>query len=220
MVLFEWFCNLTEFNQSFFFSVLSVSLWLVFWNQQMSVEEILFDAEERMEKALAKLKQDLTGIRTGRANPGMVDSLRVEAYGSPVPIKQIASVSAPEPQQLVIRPYDPSTIKDIEKGIIASDLGLAPQSDGKVIRLNIPALSGEVRRKMVARTKELAEETKVAVRNIRRDANREAEQEKKDKELTEDECDSAQEEVQKLTKKFEDKANDLAKAKEAEVMEE
>jgi ribosome recycling factor len=186
----------------------------------MSVEEILFDAEERMEKALAKLKQDLTGIRTGRANPGMVDSLRVEAYGSPVPIKQIASVSAPEPQQIVIRPFDPGTIKDIEKGIIASELGLAPQSDGKVIRLNIPALSGEVRRKMVARTKELAEETKVAIRNIRRDANKQAEQEKKDKQLTEDESDQAQEEVQKLTKKFEDRSNDLAKAKEAEVMEE
>src|SRR5919205_853529 len=97
----------------------------------MSVEEILLDAEERMEKALTKLKQDLTGIRTGRASPGMVDSLRVEAYGSPVPIKQIASVSAPEPQQLVIRPFDPGTIKDIEKGIIASDLGLAPQSDAR-----------------------------------------------------------------------------------------
>jgi ribosome recycling factor len=186
----------------------------------MSVEEILFDAEERMEKALAKLKQDLTGIRTGRANPGMVDSLRVEAYGSPVPIKQIASVSAPEPQQIVIRPFDPGTIKDIEKGIIASDLGLAPQSDGKVIRLNIPALSGEVRRKMVARTKELAEEAKVAIRNIRRDANKQAEQEKKDKQLTEDESEQSQEEVQKLTKKFEDRSNDLAKAKEAEVMEE
>jgi ribosome recycling factor len=185
----------------------------------MSVEEILFDTEERMEKALAKLKQDLTGIRTGRANPGMVDSLRVEAYGSPVPIKQIASVSAPEPQQIVIRPFDPGTIKDIEKGIIASDLGLAPQSDGKVIRLNIPPLSGEVRRKMVARTKELAEETKVAVRNIRRDANREADQEKKDKDLTEDECDAVQDDVQKLTKKFEDRANELAKSKEAEVME-
>jgi ribosome recycling factor len=184
----------------------------------MSVEEILFDAEERMEKALSKLKQDLTGIRTGRANPGMVDSLRVEAYGSPVPIKQIASVSAPEPQQLVIRPFDPGTIKDIEKGIIASDLGLAPQSVGKVIRLNIPPLSGEVRRKMVARTKELSEETKVAIRNIRRDANKAADQAEKDKELTEDDRKQTQEDVQTLTKKFEDKANDLAKAKEAEVM--
>jgi ribosome recycling factor len=186
----------------------------------MSVEEILFDAEERMEKALAKLKQDLTGIRTGRANPGMVDSLRVEAYGSPVPIKQIASVSAPEPQQIVIRPFDPGTIKDIEKGIIASDLGLAPQSDGKVIRLNIPPLSGEVRRKMVARTKELAEETKVAIRNIRRDANKAAETEQKDKTITEDDLKTAKDEVQELTKKFEDRANDLAKAKESEVMEE
>ena len=186
----------------------------------MSAEEILLDAEERMEKALAKLKADLTGIRTGRANPGMVDSLRVEAYGSPVPIKQIASVSAPEPQQLVIRPFDPGTIKDIEKGIIASDLGLAPQSDGKVIRLNIPPLSGEVRRKMVARTKELAEETKVAIRNIRRDANKAADDEQKAKSLTEDERDQTKDEVQDLVKKFEDKANDLAKAKESEVMDE
>jgi ribosome recycling factor len=186
----------------------------------MTVEEIIFDAEERMEKALTKLKQDLTGIRTGRANPGMVDSLRVEAYGSPVPIKQIASVSAPEPQQLVIRPFDPGTIKDIEKGIIASDLGLAPQSDGKVIRLNIPPLSGEVRRKMVARTKELSEETKVAVRNIRRDANKAAEVAQKDKEISEDVLESTKEEVQNLTKKFEDRANELAKAKESEVMDE
>src|SRR5688572_2366998 len=185
----------------------------------MSVEEILLDAEERMEKALAKLKQDLTGIRTGRANPGMVDSLRVEAYGSPVPIKQIASVSAPEPQQLVIRPFDPGTIKDIEKGIIASDLGLAPQSDGKVIRLNIPPLSGEVRRKMVARTKELSEEMKVAVRNVRRDANKQADTEEKEKAFSEDEAKQTKEEIQELTKKFEDRANELAKAKESEVME-
>jgi ribosome recycling factor len=186
----------------------------------MSAEEILFDAEERMEKALAKLRQDLTGIRTGRANPGMVDSLRVEAYGSPVPIKQIASVSAPEPQQLVIRPFDPGTIKDIEKGIIASDLGLAPQSDGKVIRLNIPPLSGEVRRKMVARTKELAEEAKVAFRNIRRDANKQADEEQKEKLLTEDDRDQTKDDVQELVKKFEEKANELSKTKEAEVMNE
>jgi ribosome recycling factor len=185
----------------------------------MSVEEILMDAEERMEKALSKLKHDLTGIRTGRANPGMVDSLRVEAYGSQVPIKTVASVSAPEPQQIVIRPFDPSIIKDIEKGIIASDLGLAPQSDGKVIRLNIPPLSGDVRRKMVARTKELAEEMKVAVRNVRRDGNKQADVEQKDKVLTEDECKETQDEIQKLTKKFEDRANELAKTKETEVME-
>ena len=158
----------------------------------MTSDEILFDAEERMEKAIAKLKNDLTGIRTGRANPGLVDSLRVEAYGSPTPIKTIASVSAPEPQQLVIRPFDPSIIKDIERGIINSDLGLAPNSDGKVIRLNIPPLSGDVRKKMVARTKELAEEAKVAIRNVRRDANKHADTAEKDGELSEDDCKGAE----------------------------
>jgi ribosome recycling factor len=167
---------------------------------------------------VAKLKDDMAGIRTGRANPGLVDSLRVEVYGSPTPIKQIASVSAPEPTQIVIRPFDPGTIKDIEKGIIASDLGMAPQNDGKVIRLNVPALSTEVRRSMVARTKDLCEETKVAIRNIRRDSNKHADQSEKDKILSEDEREDVKKEVQDLTKKFEDQAGDLAKTKEAEVM--
>ncbi len=184
----------------------------------MSIEMTTLDAEERMEKAVGKLKSDLTGIRTGRATPGLVDSLRIEAYGSPTPLKQIASVSAPEPQQLVIRPFDPSVIKDIEKGIIASDLGLAPQNDGKVIRLNIPPLSGDVRKKMVARTKELAEEAKVSIRNIRRDANKAIDQAEKDKEIGEDQRDTIKDEVQELTKKYEGEVDDAAKAKEAEVM--
>lgn len=184
----------------------------------MDADEILLDAEERMEKAIAKLKNDLTGIRTGRANPGLLDSLRVEAYGSLTPIKTIASVSAPEPQQLLIRPFDPSIIKDIERGIINSDLGLAPNSDGKVIRLNIPPLSGDVRKKMVARTKELAEESKVAVRNVRRDANKHADQAEKDGTLSEDGCKALKDEVQELTKKFETSANNLATTKESEVM--
>ena len=185
----------------------------------MNVDEIVLDAEERMQKAVDKLKGDLTGIRTGRANPGMVDSLKVDAYGSSTPLKQLGSVSSPEPQQLVIRPFDPSIIKDIEKAIVASDLGLAPQSDGKVVRLNVPALSGDVRKKMVARTKELTEETKVSIRNVRRDANKHLDELQKDKELTEDERDTYKEDVQELTKKFEGQAADLAKAKESEVME-
>jgi ribosome recycling factor len=184
----------------------------------MTSEEILFDAEERMEKAIGKLKNDLTGVRTGRANPGLLDSLRVEAYGSPTPIKTIASVSAPEPQQLVIRPFDPSIIKDIERGIINSDLGLAPNSDGKVIRLNIPPLSGDVRKKMVSRTKDLSEEAKIAIRNVRRDANKHADAGEKDGDMSEDACKGLKDEVQELTKKFETQANDLAAAKEAEVM--
>jgi ribosome recycling factor len=172
-----------------------------------------------MEKAVSKLKSDLAGIRTGRANPGLVDSLRVEVYGSPVPIKQIASVGAPEPTQIVIRPYDPGTLKDIEKAIQTSDLGFNPQNDGRLIRLNVPPLSTEVRRKMVGRIKELAEEAKVAIRNIRRDGNKSADQGEKDKDFSEDDRDQVKEEIQELTKTYESQATDLAKARETEVME-
>jgi ribosome recycling factor len=185
----------------------------------MSGDEILLDVEERMEKAIRKLKADLGGIRTGRANPGLVDSLRVEVYGSPTPIKQVASVGAPEPNQIVIRPYDPGTLKDIEKAIQASDLGFTPQNDGRVIRLNVPPLSTEVRRKMVSRVRELAEESKVAVRNIRRDGNKAADSAEKDKEMSEDDRDQVKEQIQELTKEYENQATELAKTREREVME-
>jgi ribosome recycling factor len=185
----------------------------------MTTDEILLDVEERMEKAIRKLKSDLAGIRTGRANPGLVDSLRVEVYGSPVPIKQIASVGAPEPNQIVIRPYDPGTLKDIEKAIQTSDLGFNPQNDGRLIRLNVPQLSTEVRRKMVGRIKDLTEESKVAIRNIRRDGNKTADQAEKDKDFSEDDRDQVKEEVQELTKTYEAQATDLARARETEVME-
>jgi ribosome recycling factor len=177
------------------------------------------DAEERMEKAIGVLKNNLAGIRTGRATPGLVDSVKVSVYGSLSPLKQLASVGAPEPQQLVIRPFDPSTIKEIEKAIVASDLGLAPQNDGRIIRLNIPPLSTDVRKKLVTRIKELTEESKVAIRSIRRDANKAIETAEKDKVVGEDAANKAKDEVQELTKKFEASASDLAKGKEAEVME-
>ena len=185
----------------------------------MTSEEILLDVEERMEKAISVLKGALAGIRTGRANPGLVDSLRVECYGSQVPMKQLASVGAPEPNQIVIRPYDPGTLKDIEKAIQVSDLGFNPQSDGRVIRLNVPPLSTEVRRKMVGRIRDLTEEAKVAIRNVRRDGNKMADQSEKDKDLSEDERDSAKEEIQNLTKQYEAQATELAKAREEDVME-
>jgi ribosome recycling factor len=185
----------------------------------MTSEEILLDTEERMEKAIGVLRSSLAGIRTGRANPGLVDSLRVEVYGSQVPMKQLASVGAPEPNQIVIRPYDPGTLRDIEKAIQASDLGFNPQSDGRVIRLSVPPLSTEVRRKMVARVRELTEETKVALRNIRRDGNKAADQAEKDKDLSEDDRDLAKEEIQTLTKEYESQATELAKAREEDVME-
>jgi ribosome recycling factor len=185
----------------------------------MNAEDILLDAEDRMEKAIGVLKQALAGIRTGRANPGLVDSIRVDAYGSSTPLKQLAAVGAPEPQQIVIRPYDPSIIKDIEKAIVASDLGFNPQSDGRVIRINVPPLSTEVRRKLVSRIKELTEDAKVSVRNIRRDANKASDQAEKDKTLSEDDRDRLKEEIQELTKKFENLASEMAKKREAEVME-
>ncbi|MCI0737849.1 MAG: ribosome recycling factor [Gemmataceae bacterium] len=185
----------------------------------MPVDDILLDVEERMEKAADVLKHALAGIRTGRANPGLVDSLRVEVYGSPTPIKQLASVGAPEPTQIVIRPFDPGTIKDIEKAILASGLGFTPQNDGRLIRLNVPPLSTEVRKKLVARIKELAEEAKVSIRNVRRDGNKAADTEQKEKVISEDDCEKAKEEIQELTKKYEQRVTDLAKAKEAEVME-
>jgi len=186
----------------------------------MSADDILMDVEERMEKALSVLKHSLSGIRTGRANPGLIDSLRVEVYGSQTPIKQLASIGAPEPQQIVVRPFDPSTIKDIEKAIIVSGLGFNPQSDGKLIRINVPPLSGETRKKLVARIKELTEEARVAIRNVRRDGNKAADQGEKDKTLSEDDRDTLKEEIQELTKAFENKAGSLAAGKETEVLEE
>lgn len=185
----------------------------------MTADEILMDCEERMEKAIGVLASNLSGIRTGRANPGLVDSIKVEAYGSQTPLKQLASIGTPEPQQILIRPYDAGTIKEIEKAIVAGDLGLNPQNDGRVIRLNVPPLSTEVRKKLVARIKELAEEAKISIRNIRRDANKAADQSEKDKTLTEDERDKLKESVQELTKTFESKVVEMAKAREAEVLE-
>jgi ribosome recycling factor len=185
----------------------------------MTTEEIIFDIEERMDKAVDVFKHALTGIRTGRANPGLVDTLRVEVYGAPTPLKTVAQVGAPEPTQIVIRPFDPGTIKDIEKAIRTSDLGFNPSNDGRVIRISVPPLSTDVRRKLVSRIKEMGEEARVSIRNVRRDGNKAAEDSEKDKDLTEDECKQTKEQVQELTKQYENKVNDLAKAKEAEVME-
>src|SRR5437762_11517490 len=185
----------------------------------MAADDILLDVEDRMDKAVAKLKNDLSGIRTGRANPGLVDSLKVEIYGSQTPMKQLANVGAPEPQQLVIRPYDPGTIKEIEKAIIASGLGFAPQNDGRIIRINVPPLTTDTRKKLVGRIKEMTEEAKISVRNVRRDGNKAAEQGEKDGDLTEDERDKVKDDIQEMTKKYEGLAGDMAKKREDEVME-
>jgi ribosome recycling factor len=185
----------------------------------MSIEEIAFEAEERMEKSLSLLTDQLRGVRTGRANVGLVESIRVDYYGSPTPLKQMANLSTPEPQQILIRPFDQTVVGDIVKAIQASDIGLTPNSDGKVIRLNVPALSMEQRKKLAARVKDLAEEARVAIRNIRRDANKQADQEQAEKILTEDDLESCKEEIQSLTKRFEGKINETAEKKSAEILE-
>ena len=185
----------------------------------MTAEETLMDAEARMEKAVSVLQNSLSGIRTGRATPGLVDSIKVEVYGSMTPLKQLATVGTPEPQQIMIRPYDQSTIKEIEKAIVAGDLGLNPQNDGRVIRLNVPPLSTEVRKKMVSRVKELSEDAKISIRNIRRDANKTLDNLEKSKDIGEDDRDSLKDDVQELTKKFEAQASEMAKNREAEVTE-
>ena len=185
----------------------------------MTSDEILLDTDERMEKAVNVFRDELRGLRTGRASPALVDTLRVEYYGSPTPLKQLAQINTPEPQQIVIRPFDQSCLKDIEKAIRASDLGMSPNNDGKMIRLTVPPMSGEQRQKMVARIKKSAEEAKVAIRNIRRDANKHLDQAEKAKALTEDERDQGKAEVQTLLKKYEDRISELADKKAREVLE-
>src|SRR5437870_6261270 len=185
----------------------------------MTGDEILFDCEERMEKAINVFKDELRGLRTGRATPALVDSIRVEYHGSPKPLKQLAQITTPDPQQIVIRPFDQGCLKEIEKAIRSSDLGMSPNNDGKLIRLTVPPMSGEQRQKMVARIKKSAEEAKVALRNIRRDANKHFDQAEKAKEMTEDERDAGKEDVQNLLKKYEDKVTEMADKKSKEVME-
>jgi ribosome recycling factor len=184
----------------------------------MTSDEILFDAEERMEKATQVFRDELRGLRTGRATPALVDQLRVEYYGSPTPLRQLAQISTPDPQSILIRPFDQNCLKDIEKTIRSSDLGMAPNNDGKMIRLQVPSMSGEQRQKMVARIKKSSEDAKVACRNIRRDGNKHFETAEKNKEMTEDERDQGKEQVQKLLKTFEDKISEMSDKKSAEIM--
>jgi ribosome recycling factor len=185
----------------------------------MTSDEMLFDAEERMEKAVQVFRDELRGLRTGRATPALVDTLRVEYYGSPTPLKQLAQINTPDPQSIIIRPFDQGCLKDIEKAIRSSDLGMAPNNDGKMIRLQVPPMSGEQRQKMVTRIKKSSEDAKVACRNIRRDANKHFDAAEKNKEMTEDERDQGKEGVQKLLKTYEDKITDMADKKGKEIME-
>jgi len=183
---------------------------------------ILTDLKQKTDKTLKHLKDQLGGIRTGRASPTLVDTIRVEYYGTSTPLNQVAHISVPEPRQLMIKPFDssPQVIKDIEKAIQKSDLGLNPQSDGKVLRLLLPPLSGEQRQKLVGKVKDLVEQNRVALRNERRDANKLADQLKKDGKLTEDQCKKAHEAIDKELKAVEQKLEEALRVKSKEILEE
>lgn len=170
---------------------------------------------ERMDKAIESYERDLSTVRTGRTNPTMLDRVQFDYYGTPTPINQMASISVQEGRQLVIKPYDTSTMKDIEHAILESDLGLNPQSDGSVIRLNVPALTEERRKEFVKQVKKYAENAKVAIRNIRRDANDDI---KKLSDVSEDEKKRAQEDIQKQTDRYTKKIDEIAAVKEKDIM--
>ena len=183
----------------------------------MALDEICFQAEEKMDKAVAFLASEFRGIRTGRATTGLVEHIKVEYYGSSTPLQQLASLATPEANLIVIKPFDPSCIKDIERGILASELGITPQSDKRVIRLTVPPLSGERRKQLANQVKQMAEQGRISIRNIRREANKHIDQEQKDKKATEDEAAKGKEEIQDLTKKHEEKIGDLLKSKLNEI---
>lgn len=183
------------------------------------IKDILKDAETRMLGAIHVLKEDLTTIRTGRANPGLVEKLHVEYYGAPTPLQQLASVSVPEPRQLLIKPFDPSTVKAIEKAIQTSELGLTPNNDGKVIRLNLPPLNEERRRELVKTVHHRVEEARVALRNIRRDVIKDIKDFETEKLISEDDRKRGDAEVEKIMEKFNAEVDNAGKAKEKEIME-
>ncbi|MCI5552723.1 MAG: ribosome recycling factor [Tenericutes bacterium] len=178
------------------------------------MEEILLETETRMESAIDNLNKRLTNIRAGRANPAMLDSVMVSYYGVDTPLKQLATISVPEARMLQIKPYDRSSIGLIEKAIFEANIGLTPNNNGEVVILNIPAMTEETRREYVKQAKAIGEEAKIALRNIRQDANNDI----KKLEITEDEIKSGQEEVQQLIQKFNKKVEDIVSEKEKELM--
>jgi ribosome recycling factor len=185
----------------------------------MPADEILFEAEEKMEKAVDHLHDEFKGVRTGRASAGLVEHLRVSYYGAQTPLNQMAQITTPDAQLIVIKPYDPSSVKEIEKAILASEIGITPAVDRNVIRLAVPPLSGERRKQLAHQVKDMAEEAKIAIRNIRRDANKHVDREEDKSVLTEDDAKKAKEDIQELTDKYEEKVEELLKKKTAEIME-
>lgn len=181
-------------------------------------KQIINQCEEKMLKTIEALKKDFATIRTGKANPSVLNGVTVEYYGSPMPINQIASVSAPEPQMIVIKPYDKSIIKAIEKAVLTADLGFNPQNDGDIVRIPVPSLTEQVRKELVKKSKKIAEDNKVAVRNIRRDAMDQLKKLEKDSLISEDELKRRSDELQKVTDKYIETIDKTASEKEKDIM--
>jgi ribosome recycling factor len=185
----------------------------------MPIDEILLEVEEKMEQAVDYFKRELRGIRTGRASAGLVEHIKVDYYGSATDLRKLATISVPEAALIVIKPFDPGSLKDIERAIQASDLGITPASDGKVIRLSVPSLSTERRGQLAAQLKKMSESARVAIRTARREGNKSIEKEEKASELSEDDARKAKEDIQDLTKEYETKVDEILEAKTKEIQE-
>jgi ribosome recycling factor len=183
------------------------------------IENFLGDATQRMEKSVDATHEHFNSVRTGRASAALLDRIQIDYYGTPTPLKNIATISAPEPRSLTIQPFDPSAIKQIEKAVLESDLGLTPSSDGKLVRLPIPQLTEERRKELVKLVRQMAEEGRVAVRNVRRDAIKHLVELVKNGDVGDDDERAAETRVQKVTDEHIGKIDDLLKRKEAEIME-
>jgi ribosome recycling factor len=183
------------------------------------IENFLGDATQRMDKSVEATHEHFNSVRTGRASAALLDRIQIDYYGTQTPLKNLATINTPEPRMLVIQPFDPSAIKQIEKAVLESDLGLTPSSDGKLVRLPIPQLTEERRKELVKLVRQMAEEGRVAVRNVRRDAIKHLEELVKNGEVGDDDERAAETRVQKVTDEHVGKIDDLLKRKEAEIME-
>ena len=183
----------------------------------MSAKSVLDDATSKFEKSIQHLQEQMRGIRTGRASTALVENVRVDYYGTPTPLSQMASISIPEPRQIIVKPFDVSVLKEISKALSKTDLGSTPQEDGKLLRLTLPPLSGEQRQKYVAKVKEMGEESRIALRNTRRELNKQSDGMQKDGEITQDENHKLHGDVQDLLKKYEKQIDELLGKKVEEI---
>ncbi|UCF42995.1 MAG: ribosome recycling factor [Planctomycetota bacterium] len=184
----------------------------------MPTKQIVSECESRMKKAIEILRDELKSVRAGRASTGLVENVKVDYYGAATPLKQIATLAAPQADTILIKPFDPRSIKEIEKAIKSSDLSIAPIVDGKLIRLNVPPLSEERRKQLVGQAKQIGEQTKVSIRNMRREANKQLEKEQKDKIITEDDLEHGKKRIDDITKEYADEVDVVVKGKSDEIM--